>query len=103
MAQIMGDVVDRPVPDPVAEMIDLPPGGLCYAAQRVKANHLPLDAERAVMRALVSSDKLVLLTFFIDILGESNDSQIRRAASRGIERVLQKAFEQYAGSQQQWH
>jgi len=91
IAQITGKgKVDNPVPHPESHLSDLESSELLYAAEFALGKELSIENKRKIICVLANSDNPILFDFFNDLLLESEDSQIRRFASWGLERIIKK-------------
>ena len=91
IAQIIGlGKVDNPVPYPGSNLSDVDSYALLYAAEFALGKELSIENKRKIICALANSENPILFDFFNDLLLESEDSQIKRFTSRGLERIIRK-------------
>ena len=91
IAQIIGiGKVERPVPYPDTNLFTMDSPALLYAAEFALGKELSIENKREIIFALANSENPILFDFFNDLLLESEDSQIKRFASRGLERIIKK-------------
>lgn len=91
LAQITGKDVEEPVPYPETNLADMNASALLYAAKRVSEGALSLDANRWITKALVNSENPALYTFFENLAQDSEDSDLKKFAVRGLERIINNA------------
>ncbi len=90
--QIAGnEKIEGAVPDPLANLSDLPGSALLYASQRFQELYLSLDAKRAIVKALANGENPILYDFFVGIILGAEDEKLTRFAVRGIERIIENA------------
>ena len=91
IAQIIGiGKVDNPVPYPDTNLFSMDSPALLYAAEFALGKELSIENKRKIICALANSENPILFDFFNDLLLESEDSQIKRFTSRGLERIIIK-------------
>jgi len=82
--------VDNPVPNPDSNLCTMDSPALLYAAEFTLNKELSIENKRKIVCTLADSEDPILFDFFNDLLLESEDSQIKRFTSRGLERIIRK-------------
>jgi hypothetical protein len=91
LAQIIGEEVEKPVQFPGTDLADMNASVLLYAATKMKESSLSMEAKQRVTQDLANSEHPALYTFFLNIVGSTEDAKLKKIAGKGLSRIIKNA------------